>query len=86
MRVGRYDPGRYTHSNAHGDSPQVAFGAMLMVDGPPSRGMQPDERRRKKLREARMLRDVPPAESLEMGFSMIRFARELAEAADRARV
>jgi hypothetical protein len=32
-----------------------------------------------------MLRDLPPARSLRMGFHLIEFARKLAEAADRAR-
>lgn len=48
--------------------------------------MDPEARLRKKVAEARMLRDVTPRESLEMGFSMIRFARKLGEATDRARV
>lgn len=46
--------------------------------------MEPDERVRKKIREAEMLRDVPPEETLRLGFSLSRFARKLAEAADRA--
>lgn len=43
-----------------------------------------EERVRKKVREARMLRDVSPEESLRLGFSLIRFARRVSEAADRA--
>lgn len=43
-----------------------------------------DERAAKKRREAERLRDVAPAESLAMGFSLMRFARRLAEAGDRA--
>lgn len=39
---------------------------------------------RKKVEEARRLRDVPPEESLRLGFSLIRFARRVSEAADRA--
>lgn len=48
--------------------------------------VDPAARLQKKLREARLLRDVSPEDSLEMGFQMIRFARRLAEATDRARV
>ena len=48
--------------------------------------MDPDARLRKKVDEARMLRDVSARESLQMGFSMIRFARKLGEATDRARI
>lgn len=39
------------------------------------------ERRAKKRREAELLRDVSAAESLRMGFSMIRFARRLRDRA-----
>jgi hypothetical protein len=39
----------------------------------------------KKRREAEALRAVPPERTLEMGFSLMRFARDLPEAAARAR-
>ncbi|HLE96528.1 MAG TPA: hypothetical protein VI997_04085 [Candidatus Thermoplasmatota archaeon] len=48
--------------------------------------MEPDARLAKKRREAAHLAALPPDATLEMGFSMIRFARRFAEAADRARV
>jgi len=41
-------------------------------------------RMEKKIREARMLAHVPPAETLRIGFSMYRFAIRLREATDRA--
>ena len=47
--------------------------------------MDPDDRVAKKIREARRLQGVPPAQTLEMGFGMMAFARDFAEAADRAR-
>jgi hypothetical protein len=43
-----------------------------------------DPRPSKKVREAERLRDVSPEETLLMGFQLIRFAHDLAEAADRA--
>jgi len=53
-----------------------------MNPGQPSKAMQDlakelRHRKAKKRREAVMLRGVPAAESLRMGFSMIRFARRL---------
>jgi hypothetical protein len=47
--------------------------------------VEPPERVRKKIREAALLRNVSPEESLRLGFSLHRFARRLSEAADRAR-
>lgn len=47
--------------------------------------MDSETRLRKKVREAALLRNVEPAESLRLGFSLIRFGRRLSEAADRAR-
>ncbi len=52
----------------------------------PSTAMDGPARLDKKRREAALLSETPPGETLEMGFSMIRFARRFAEAADRARV
>lgn len=46
--------------------------------------MDSSARIQKKVQEARRLRDVPPEESLRLGFSLIRFARRVSEAADRA--
>ena len=43
------------------------------------------ERFAKRVRNAALLRDVPPERSLEMAFQLIRSARKLGEAADRAR-
>jgi hypothetical protein len=51
----------------------------------PSRTVDPEDRLAKKLREAQRLRDVAPGTSLEMGFGLMAFARELSEAAERAR-
>jgi hypothetical protein len=45
--------------------------------------VDPRERAAKKRREAEQLRDVPPERTLAMGFSLMAFARKLAEAADR---
>lgn len=42
-------------------------------------------RRLKKIDEAKRLRALSPSETLEMGFDLMTFAREFAEAADRAR-
>lgn len=42
-------------------------------------------RTEKKIREARRLADVPPEETLRMGFSLCRFTVRLREAAARAR-
>ena len=39
------------------------------------------ERARKKVREAALLRDVPPERSLQMAFDLIRMTRTLHEAA-----
>lgn len=44
-----------------------------------------DERIAKKIREAEMLRDVPPSVTLRMGFSLMDFSRRLAEATIRAK-
>lgn len=43
-----------------------------------------DERNAKKIREAKRLRDVPPEVTLAMGFELMKFARDLSEAAERA--
>lgn len=40
---------------------------------------------RKKVREARLLAEVSPQKTLEMGFGMMAFARDLAKAADDSR-
>lgn len=47
--------------------------------------MDEHSRRRKKIREAILLRDLTPTETLEMGFGLVGFAAEFAGAADRAR-
>jgi len=51
----------------------------------PSGSVDERERRLKKRRESERLRALPPERTLEMGFSLTNFARELAAAADRAR-
>ena len=53
------------------------------IDGPSSY-VKDAERLAKKKREAMMLRDLGPAETLAMGFDLIEFARAFAGAADRA--
>lgn len=50
--------------------------ASLLVDA--------DARFAKKVRDAALLRDVPARRSVEMAFELVRFARELNEAADLA--
>jgi hypothetical protein len=47
--------------------------------------MDPGERTRKKILEARRIRDVPPEQSIRSAARMIEAARRIAEAADRAR-
>lgn len=47
--------------------------------------MDERERRLKKRREAERLRGVPPERTLEMGFSLTNFGRDLAAAARLAR-
>lgn len=47
--------------------------------------MKDAERLAKKRREAIMLRALTPAQTLQMGFDLIEFARSFAGAADRAR-
>jgi len=44
-----------------------------------------EERFAKRVSDAALLRDVPSERSLEMAFQLIRSARKLGEAADRAR-
>ena len=47
--------------------------------------MDPTARAVKKRREAERLRDVPPEETVRMGFQLMELGRRLREAADRAR-
>lgn len=46
--------------------------------------MKDAERLEKKRKEAVMLRELTPAQTLQMGFDLIEFARNFAGAADRA--
>lgn len=56
-----------------------------MCAPPTSCAMDPTKRREKKRREALRLRSLSPAQTMEMGFSLCDFARELSEAARHAR-